>query len=67
MTIDELHRVLEACDARRVSPPHPIYALARALWPPFGRTRRLIERQERVFGAVRALPWTEMSNYSGTL
>ena len=57
MSLEALHRVLEASGARRLSRGLPVYGLRRALWPPFGRVEALRERQVAVMEAVRALPW----------
>ena len=57
MSLEALHRVLEASGARRLSRGLPVYGLRRALWPPFGRSEALHERQVALMEAVRALPW----------
>jgi hypothetical protein len=57
MSLEALHRVLEASGARRLSRGLPVYGLRRTRWPPFGRAEDLHERQVAVMEAVRALPW----------
>ena len=64
MSLEALHRVLEASGARRLARGLPIYGLRRALWPPFGRGDALHERQVAVMEAVRALPWQAFLRYA---
>lgn len=57
MTLEALHRVLEQSGARRLARGIPVFALRKALWPPFRRGDVLRERQVDVLDAVRSLPW----------
>ena len=57
MTLEALHRVLEQSGARRLARGIPVFALRKALWPPFRRGDLLRERQISVLDAVRSLPW----------
>lgn len=57
MTLQTLHRVLEQNGARRLARGVPVFALRKALWPPFRRDDALRERQVSVLDAVRSLPW----------
>ncbi len=57
MTIDELHRQLEAVSDRRLGGRPPVYELSGG-WLPFTRrARSLGRRQERVLTALRSLGW----------
>ncbi len=62
MTLEALHRVLEDNGARRLDRGRPLWALRKALWPPFGRDEALRERQIAVLDAVRSLPWQVFLN-----
>lgn len=57
MSLEGLHRVLEQCGARRVARGVPVFALRKALWPPFRRGEVLREHQATVLDAMRSLPW----------
>ena len=63
MSLEALHRVLEASGARRLSRGLPVYGLRKTLWPPFGRSEALHERQVVVMEAVRKLPWQAFLRY----
>lgn len=63
MSLEALHRVLEASGARRLSRGLPVYELRKARWPLFGRAGALHERQVSVMEAVRALPWQAFLAY----
>ena len=64
MSLEALHRVLEASGARRLSRGLPVYGLRKALWPPFGRALALHESQVAVMEAVCALPWQAFLRYA---
>jgi hypothetical protein len=62
MTLESLHRTLEANGARRLSSGRPIWALRKSLWPPFRRGEALHARQRAVLDAIRPLPWQMFLN-----
>ena len=57
MTLDEVHKLLVAWKAPKLSQHFHVYELRRKLWPPIIRTTRLHQQQSELLRAVRALPW----------
>jgi hypothetical protein len=57
VTFGELHHVVEAASDRRLSTRYPVYELHPGFLPFSRRSRSLLQRQERVFAALRQLGW----------
>jgi len=58
VTLASIEQLLRESGGKRLDPSVHVFELSMGYWPPFGRARRLHDKQARLLDAVRGLPWS---------